>query len=84
MSEAERAVLSMLFGERGQPVARTALIGALTEQPSSFDPHRLDALVHRLRNRTDQVSGQVLPLRAVCGTGYVLVLETGSPTRENR
>lgn len=73
LSAAERAVLVLLFERRGVPVPRTALIQALTDAPRDFDPHRLDALIHRLRSRVKQVFGQSLPLRAVRGTGYVLI-----------
>ncbi|MEL1265733.1 response regulator transcription factor [Pseudoxanthomonas putridarboris] len=72
LSEAERTILVKLFEQPGEPIARTLLIEALTDQPWDFDPHRLDMLVHRLRARAGSVFAQPLPLRAIRGTGYVL------------
>ncbi len=72
LSESERRVLGLLFARPGAPVARTALIEALTDQPWDFDPHRLDVLIHRLRSRVSRVFARPLPLRAVRGTGYLL------------
>ncbi|MCI1058800.1 response regulator transcription factor [Stenotrophomonas maltophilia] len=72
LSDQERVLLSLLFEKLGETVLRTRLMAALSEQPQDFDPHRLDALVYRLRNRVRSVCGQDLPLRSVRGTGYVL------------
>lgn len=72
LSDQERILLSLLFKALGEPVSRPELVGALTDTPRDFDPHRLDALVYRLRNRVREVCGQPLPIRSVRGTGYVL------------
>ena len=72
LNEAERAILLVLFQCQGEPVSRVTLIEALTPDPVSFDPHRLDMLVHRLRARVSGAFKLSLPLRAVRGTGYVL------------
>lgn len=72
LSDQERILLSLLFKSLGEPVSRPDLVEALTDTPRDFDPHRLDALVYRLRNRVREVCGQPLPIRSVRGTGYVL------------
>lgn len=73
LSTAERAFLSMLFARPGEPVARDALIRAMTDAPWDFNPHRLEVLVHRLRSRVAEVAGEALPVRAVRGVGYALM-----------
>lgn len=68
---AERRVMTLLVAGGGEPVEREILIAELTEDVASFDPHRLEMIVHRLRRKVEQRTGQTLPLRAVRGTGYV-------------
>lgn len=72
LSRSERAFLQPLFANAGQPVDRETLIGSLTDAPWDFDPHRLEVLVHRLRNRVRAATGLALPLRAPRGLGYLL------------
>ncbi|MBD9536081.1 response regulator transcription factor [Stenotrophomonas sp. STM01] len=74
LTEAERAFLSLLFSSPSETVARERLIEALTDQPWSFDPHRIEVLVHRLRNRVRMATGHTLPIRAVRGSGYRLTV----------
>ena len=74
LTEAERAFLSQLFAAPTETVSRECLIAALTDQPWNFDPHRIEVLVHRLRNRVRNGSNCTLPVRAVRGVGYRLTL----------
>lgn len=74
LTEAERAFLTLLFSSPAETVARERLIMALTDQPWSFDPHRIEVLVHRLRNRVRSATGETLPIRAVRGSGYRLTV----------
>lgn len=74
LTEAERAFLTLLFSSPAETVARERLIAALTDQPWSFDPHRIEVLVHRLRNRVQSATGCTLPVRAVRGAGYRLTV----------
>ena len=74
LTEAERAFLTLLFSSPAETVARERLIAALTDQPWSFDPHRIEVLVHRLRNRVQAATGCTLPVRAVRGAGYRLTV----------
>lgn len=73
LNRAERGVLECLFAANGEPVPRERLIAALGESRYEFDPHRLDMLVHRLRRKVAENTGETLPLRSVRGRGYVLV-----------
>ena len=70
----ERAVLVVLDVSRGRPVERRRLIAALTADAAGFDPHRLDALMHRIRRKAGSISPDAvsLPLLSVRNTGYVL------------
>jgi DNA-binding response OmpR family regulator len=72
LNQAERTVLHALIAGDGEPIDRETLIGLLTDDTSQFDPHRLEMLVYRLRAKVADVTGQVLPLRALRGAGYVL------------
>ncbi len=74
LTEAERTFLSILFAATGQTVGRAQLIAGLTDQPWNFDPHRIEVLVHRLRNRVRTATQHALPLRAIRGAGYRLTL----------
>ncbi len=74
LTESERAFLALLFSTPTETVARERLIPVLTDQPWSFDPHRIEVLVHRLRNRVRAATGHTLPVRAVRGSGYRLTL----------
>lgn len=67
---AERRILSRLAANAGEPVQRDVLISDLTDDVDSFDPHRLEMIVHRLRRKVEDRSGEILPLRAVRGAGY--------------
>lgn len=70
--QAERAFLQPLFARTGQAVPREDLIAALTDQPLEYDPHRIEVLLHRLRNRVKARFDCALPVRAIRGTGYLL------------
>lgn len=72
LNQAERRVLGQLLAAQGEAVSREALIASLTPDVFDFDPHRLETLVHRLRNKVRAATGVKLPLRAVHGVGYVL------------
>ena len=72
LTKTERRLVGRLLREPGKLVSRDDLIGALTDNVFDFDPHRLDALVYRLRRKVQQTSGEALPLNSVHGEGYVL------------
>ncbi|WP_024888724.1 response regulator transcription factor [Luteimonas huabeiensis] len=72
LNQAERQVLGMLAAAARAPVARETLIAGLVGDVDTFDPHRLEMLVYRLRRKCQQASGESLPLRAIRGVGYML------------
>src|SRR5690606_35861163 len=51
LSRSERCVLQQLFAADGEPVSRDALAVELGESLDTFDSHRLEMLVHRLRRK---------------------------------
>lgn len=79
LSRSERCVLQRLFAASGEPVSRDALIVELGESLETFDAHRLEMLVHRMRRKVAGETGEELPLRAARGLGYVLVARAGEP-----
>lgn len=72
LSLPERRLLAELAATPREPVTREALMAALAEDADDFDPHRLEMLIHRLRKKCLQATGQELPVRTVRGIGYVL------------
>lgn len=72
LTQPERRVLECLLLRPGGAVSREELIADLADgEASSFGPHRLEMIIHRLRRKTEEQLGLSLPLRAVRGVGYV-------------
>ena len=71
VSDTERRFLEIMVGAAGQVVERETLIAAFAADDHDYDPHRLDAVISRLRKRTEQAGLGNLPLQSVRGTGYV-------------
>lgn len=73
LSQLESRLLAPLIESPNRVVSREALIQAVTANVHTYDPHRLDTLVHRIRKKVIRVLGTPFPLNAVPGQGYVLV-----------
>jgi two-component system response regulator PhoP len=71
VSETERRFLKIMIAAAGQVVDREALYAACGQDIDDYDPHRLDAVISRLRKRTEQAGLGRLPLRSIRGAGYV-------------
>lgn len=71
VTDPERRFLEIMVAAAGQVVERETLIDAFAMDDNDYDPHRLDAVISRLRKRTEQAGLGKLPLRSVRGTGYV-------------
>lgn len=69
----ERRLLGRLLATPGEVVTRVEIIALLASTTRNFDSHRLEMLIHRLRRKVRDRLGQVLPLRAVRGQGYVMI-----------
>src|SRR4249919_2706286 len=70
----ERCVLQRLFAAAGQPVERETLVAALAGNDRDFDARRLDALVHRLRRKSEVQADTTLPLVATRGIGFLFAV----------
>jgi DNA-binding response OmpR family regulator len=70
LTKTERRVLEILMRYPDQAVSRDALIDGLSENSEDFNPHRVDAMIHRLRRKVLVNTGEPFPLEAVHGTGY--------------
>jgi DNA-binding response OmpR family regulator len=77
LTTSERALLLCLIRMRGQPVSRDEIISSLGGNPRYADPHRIDVLVNRLRQKAGAIS-MTLPLHSVRCKGYALAVETSS------
>lgn len=71
LNQAERQVMRALAATPNEPVSRETLIRSLTADSDSFDPHRIEMLIYRLRRKCVEHSGEALPLLAVRGAGYL-------------
>jgi two-component system response regulator PhoP len=71
VSEGERRFLKIMMQATGKVVERDKLITAFTHDDEHYDPHRLDAVISRLRKRTEQAGLGSLPLQSIRGKGYV-------------
>jgi two-component system, OmpR family, response regulator PhoP len=81
LTTAERALLLCLLQMRGSPVSRDALISTLGGNPRYADPHRIDVLINRLRQKARTVKMN-LPLHSVRSKGYMLAIETTAISHE--
>lgn len=78
LSKTEQRVMNCLASAVGQLVTREQLVAALTDDVHSYDPHRIESLLHRLRRKVASQCGEPLPLTAIHGKGYVLDREPRS------
>jgi two-component system, OmpR family, response regulator PhoP len=74
LTTAERAVLLCLLRMRGNPASRQELLLSLGGNPRYADPHRIDVLINRLRNKASSLN-MTLPLHSVRSKGYMLIME---------
>lgn len=74
LTKTERLLMDALLGSANRVMTREALIAALTDDVHDFDTHRLDSMIHRMRSKVRRVLGMPLPLNAVHGEGYILVI----------
>lgn len=68
----ERELLILLAERAGDTVPRETLIGHIARDAGSFDSHRLEVLVYRLRRKCLDVLGEPLAVHTVRGVGYRL------------
>jgi DNA-binding response OmpR family regulator len=66
--------MEKLMQSPNQVMSRESLISVLADDLSTFDPHRVDSLIHRLRRKVLAELGESLPLDSVHGTGYLLAV----------
>ncbi|HEY5803369.1 MAG TPA: response regulator transcription factor [Lysobacter sp.] len=72
LSSTEQRVMNCLASALGQLVTRDQLVAAVADDVHSYDPHRIESLLHRLRRKVTSQCGEPLPLTSVHGKGYVL------------
>lgn len=76
LTNSERRVLMCLWNAPGRLVQRETLLATLGGKLGiEIDPHRLDVLLHRLRQKVLQRTGTALPLSSIRGQGYLLMPE---------
>ena len=70
LSQQDLVVLQTLMEQPGQTVSRRDIIKALGEDYLSYDQRRLDTQIRRLRRKTEEASGVVLPINTIRNGGY--------------
>jgi DNA-binding response OmpR family regulator len=70
---AERHIVGLLLDSPAEAVSRDTLIASLTDNVHDFDPHRLETIIHRLRRKAMDATGELPAIRAVHGVGYVMI-----------
>jgi DNA-binding response OmpR family regulator len=77
LTTSERALLLCLVRMRGQAVSRDEIISNLGGNPRYADPHRIDVLVNRLRQKAGAMN-MTLPLHSVRCKGYALAVDAST------
>jgi DNA-binding response OmpR family regulator len=70
LTHGEATLLKCLAESPGLPVSRDALVMQLGHSPVHYDPRRMEIMVRRLRNKTQEILGYPLPFETVHGKGY--------------
>lgn len=70
LSDVERKLVFCLMSEKGQPVSSEQLANKLNIPIESYQRHRVEVIISRLRKSVEQAVGLKLPLFSVRGVGY--------------
>lgn len=73
LTQSERVILHKLQASPGDPVDTQSLIAELGGRSDSFDKHRLEMIMHRLRRKVLDTTHEMLPVRSVRNRGYVWI-----------
>ena len=71
LTTSEWVFVQALRKSPGKVLNREELVRSLGQDPSNYDPRRMDTLVQRLRNKTELAGMGQLPLHTRHGQGYV-------------
>jgi DNA-binding response OmpR family regulator len=71
LTPTEYRFIRCLAESAGEPVAKEHLMIALGGAPDSYDYHRIESLVSRLRKKAQTVTGCDLPIKAIQSYGFV-------------
>jgi DNA-binding response OmpR family regulator len=70
LSDVERKLIFCLMSQMGQPVSSEQLAQKLSIPIESYQRHRVEVIISRLRKSVEQAVGLKLPLFSVRGVGY--------------
>jgi DNA-binding response OmpR family regulator len=73
LSDREYKLLANLMAAQGLVVSKLALHAAIFPGAEEVDLHRIDVIVSRLRQKSENQLGAPLPIRTIFGRGFVLV-----------
>lgn len=73
LSDREYNLLACLMAAQGLVVSKAALHAAIFSGTEAVDLHRIDVIISRLRQKSENQLGTPLPIRTLFGKGFVLV-----------
>jgi DNA-binding response OmpR family regulator len=71
LTTSEWVFVQALRKSPGKVISREELVRSLGQDPSKYDPRRMDTLVQRLRHKAEEADMGELPLHTRHGQGYV-------------
>jgi DNA-binding response OmpR family regulator len=83
LSEREYLLISCLLDAEGAVVSKQALHAAVFPDVEQIDKHRLDVVISRLRQKTENQLAISLPIRTIFGKGFALATPRQIRASEN-
>lgn len=76
-TEKESVVFSALANSPKFPISHSRLSGILGYPPITYDQHRIDALVYRVRKKLALIPGEPIRIRNIYAEGFLLTFQQG-------
>lgn len=75
LTSKEYQFIRCLIDANGEPVSKAMLVPALGGNMASFDYHRIDLILARLRKKTTETIGATLPVKTLQSFGFVFTAQ---------
>lgn len=75
LTSKEYQFIRCLIGANGEPVSKAMLAAALGGNMASFDYHRIDLILARLRKKATETTGAALPVKTLQSFGFVFTAQ---------
>lgn len=77
LTSKEYLLIRCLVDANSEPVAKAMLVTALGGDMATFDYHRIDTTLARLRKKATEATGTALPIKTLQGFGFVFAAQCG-------